>query len=121
MKSIKDSSEQCNANFDLVFVFCVVENIQRPKWFRNIENMIPMATKGIMQVKSFFPIDDSTSVKIAIKNYFQNTSNFIFNEINLMKQIKKYNGQKSEKYFSLLERSLYLTNYECYRQLIDSK
>jgi hypothetical protein len=49
----------------------VVENLQRPLWFRRLESfkgrVFPSGTYGIMQVESARPVSDEESIKIAVE------------------------------------------------------
>lgn len=55
----------------------IVENIQRPRWFRRIERMIGRfrrnGTYGIMQVRSRVPITDKESFQIAARDHLSFT------------------------------------------------
>lgn len=106
-KKIEDICKLKKANLSLVLAFCVVENIQRPKWFRAIENLQPFrATRGIMQVTSKKIITDEESVDMAVSKYFKNTETVLINSDFLSQTAARYNGKLNEKYTLFLERAL---------------
>ncbi len=97
-----------NANSVLVKAICIVENIQRPKWIRTIENIKARfrltGTYGIMQVRSNKKISDAGSVDIAVKEYLKDTRYVKSTEI-FKSYINRYNS--SEKYKDLVVRAMY--------------
>lgn len=103
IKSIEKISNINKADEILVKAVCIAENIQRPKWLRNIENILgffkPSGTYGIMQVESKKPITDINSIEIAISKYFKNSANIMFSE--KQKLISRYNPDG--KYCLLVE------------------
>ena len=86
-----------NANPILTKAICIVENIQRPKWIRSVENIkasIGLAgTYGIMQVRSNKRISDIESVNIAVKDYLSDTRHIKSTE-SLKSFIGKYNSSE---------------------------
>lgn len=66
-----------SANPILAKAICIVENIQRPKWIRTVENLKAIfrltGTYGIMQVRSNKRISDTESIDIAVKDYLKDT------------------------------------------------
>lgn len=112
-------AKQENANLKLVLAFCVVENIQRPRWFRFLENLILWkSTRGIMQVKSRLPISDKKSIELAVAQYFKGTVSHSINEEFITKLIAKYNGKYDEKYLLFIERAIYNIDNEWYQQIV---
>lgn len=103
IKCIEETSKINSADEILVKAVCISENIQRPKWLRNIENIFgffkPSGTYGIMQVHSKKPISDIKSIEIAIDTYFKDSANVVFSE--KQKLIAQYNP--NEKYCLLVE------------------
>lgn len=101
---IEKYSAQYKADPLLVKAVCIAENIERPKWFRNLEYVISFIKKkgtyGIMQVASDHPISDEESIKIAIEKYFKDSVNLTSLTDKLL-LIKKYNG--NENYIRLIE------------------
>lgn len=101
---IEKYSKQHNADPLLVKSVCIAENIERPKWFRNLEYALSFIKKkgsyGIMQVTSDHPISDEESIKIAIEKYFKNSANFNLLTDKLL-LVKKYND--NENYIRLIE------------------
>jgi len=73
---IEIKSRQFHADKAIVLAVAIVENIQRPKWFRFLERIksliIRRGTYGIMQVTSTKPLNDKKSVDLAVKEYFAN-------------------------------------------------
>jgi hypothetical protein len=109
---IKSICNEENAKMDLVLAFCVVENIQRPKWFRMAENFIPFpSTKGIMQVKTKRRLSDEESIQLSVKEYFKNTNTYTIDENFLNELINRYNGKKNDNYLSFIERALSSLDY----------
>lgn len=108
LKYIDKVSLELNANPVLVKAICLVENIQRPKWIRNVENIKALlhltGTYGIMQVRASKHVSDTESVKIAVEEYFSN-SNGVKDSNSLSGLIKKYNPSKS--YEDLILRAMY--------------
>jgi len=100
---IEEYSRHSRANIYLVQAVCIIENIQRPAWFRKLEVMMSILVKdgtyGIMQVKSSKPISDEESIKQAIEKYFVNSKDVQSND-EIEKIIKKYNFDP--KYFDLV-------------------
>jgi hypothetical protein len=97
-----------NANAVLAKAICIVENIQRPKWIRMIENIKAIlglhGTYGIMQVKTNKFISDEESVRLAIATHLQE-SNIVRTTDMLRYYINKYNS--SEEYKDLVIRAMY--------------
>ncbi|TAL72364.1 MAG: hypothetical protein EPN88_04930 [Bacteroidetes bacterium] len=105
---IDENCPSQKANPILVKAVCIVENIQRPKWIRKIENIKAFlrlcGTYGIMQVKSTKFISDEKSIDIAIKNYFSNSQGI--NNIDELKIIiSKFNAL--ETYNDLVIQAMY--------------
>ena len=75
-KVINEYSHKYNASPSLVYATLLVEDLQRPKLLRLIENIFrsKKGTYGIMQVSSKKPIQDIDSIKIAIEKYFKETN-----------------------------------------------
>ena len=65
-------SGQHNASAELVICIMVVENLQRPPWFRRLERLRGRLrrgkpwTYGVMQVRSIQPLTDRQSIERAI-------------------------------------------------------
>jgi hypothetical protein len=59
------------ADVNLVRAFMLVENVQRPRWFRNLEHLKGLVfgsgTYGIMQVRADKPLSDEESIEQAIR------------------------------------------------------
>lgn len=93
-KMINYVSTKFNANPILLKAICIIENIQRPKWVRKIENIKSFlrqtGTYGIMQVKSSRPISDLESIEIAAENFFINTVDMKSYE-SIVQKITNYN------------------------------
>lgn len=55
----------------LVHAIMIAENLQRPRWFRNLERvkglLFKSGTYGIMQVASTEPISDAASIRVALE------------------------------------------------------
>lgn len=101
------------ASSDLVLAFCAIENIQRPKWLRILENYWPWSkTRGIMQITSKRPISDIDSIKQAVDIYFVGLDDSKIDEDQLTIMIEKYTGSNSEKYLKLIEKALFAINYK---------
>lgn len=70
-------SKKYKADQVLLLSVLVTESLQRPRWVRNIEQVLGRifrrGTYGIMQHASDKPISDKESIEIAAKNYFSNT------------------------------------------------
>lgn len=60
-----------NEDADLVRAIMVVENLQRPSWFRRVERLkgriSPAGTYGIMQVASDTPLNDAESIEKVVR------------------------------------------------------
>jgi hypothetical protein len=76
-KTIKIESNKRNIDNELVTAICIIENIQRPKWFRHLEKIKSLFIKegsyGIMQVHASNYIDDKESITRAIRMIPKNT------------------------------------------------
>lgn len=63
---------EAGVDVDLARAIMLVENIQRPKWFRRIERakgfVFPKGTYGIMQVSSDIPLSDTDSIEKVIQD-----------------------------------------------------
>lgn len=112
MRVIEEESIKEKANIILVKAICIAENLQRPKWIRNLENITHLLRKegtyGIMQVKSKKPVSDVESVKLAINKYFKNTEN-INNADILRRYIRRYNDD--ERYIEVVFKIMYFLDY----------
>lgn len=99
LEEIDQLSTQFNANPNLAKAICIVENIQRPKWFRRIENLKSVfkikGTYGIMQVSARKLLSDKESVEIAIKDKLANTKDLELTE--LVEVIQRYNPDSNYK------------------------
>lgn len=78
LRCIKEESKKNNADEHLVLAVCVVENLQRPKWLRNIEKLYwsifkKEGTYGIMQFSSGKYLTDRESISLAIQKFFKDT------------------------------------------------
>lgn len=108
LNAIDKYSVEYNANLTLIKAVCIVENIQRPKWLRKIENIKAFlrmtGTYGIMQITANRLVTDTESVKIATENYFRDTAQVKDNKT-LSQLISKYNP--SETYIDLVLRAMY--------------
>ncbi|MCU0641068.1 MAG: hypothetical protein MUC35_03145 [Candidatus Margulisbacteria bacterium] len=86
-------ADKANANPNLIKAVAVTENLQRPAWFRLIEQIMSWFSKkgtyGIMQVQSDRYLTDEESIEIAINKYFVNTKNASNEEIEAI--LTKYN------------------------------
>jgi hypothetical protein len=100
---IEKLCEKFQADQILVKSICIAENIERPLWFRQIENFFSIflkkGTYGIMQIKSDKPISDEMSVELAISKYFKDTKLLSFSE--KMLKVRGYNN--NQKYIDLVE------------------
>ena len=92
IKEIKKQAEIYNADEYLAIAICIVENLQRPSWFRILERIksffIPQGTYGIMQVSSNGYISDEESIHIAMRDYLLDTSG----KSDMIDVIKRYNA-----------------------------
>ena len=65
-------------DWQIVEAVILVENLQRPKWVRNLERLKSLVhhpgSYGIMQVRSEFYISDEESIDLAISRYFLGVS-----------------------------------------------
>jgi len=65
------------ADQSLVIAVMIVENLQRPKWLRRLENAFgrfrSSGTYGVMQVQAEKPITDEQSITFAIEKFFTGT------------------------------------------------
>jgi hypothetical protein len=61
------AAKQADADETLVWALMIVENVERPKWFREIEwlkaRFAKRGTYGIMQVASDHPLSDEESIE----------------------------------------------------------
>lgn len=106
LKYIDEISKKHSANATLVKAVCLVENLQRPKWLRQIENIKAFlkrdGTYGIMQVRVNKYINDKESIEIAISKWFKNTKTI--NSVHEIEKIAKtYNNDP--KYVDLISRA----------------
>lgn len=62
-----DTARSHGISPEVVFAFMVVENLQRPPWFRSLENRLGRiwgkGSYGILQVPSEYPISDEESIR----------------------------------------------------------
>lgn len=90
---IDELSAKSDANPNLVKAIAVAENLQRPKWFRNIERIISgfgvHGTYGLMQVRSDGYLNDEESIRVAVDTYFSNTKDM--SEEQIRETILRYN------------------------------
>ncbi|MFA6197601.1 MAG: hypothetical protein WC734_00395 [Patescibacteria group bacterium] len=107
---IEKHSAEKNADPILVKAVCLVENVQRPLWFRRIERFKSKLHKsgsyGIMQVHSDTPLNDEQSIIYAIDKYFIDTTNHTLHEDAddcVTNAIKSYNSE--EKYAELVMKA----------------
>lgn len=69
--------ESANNSTDskLILAICIVENIERPKWFRKFEKaksfLFTKGSYGIMQLQSDKYLNDKQSIKGAIEKFFK--------------------------------------------------
>ncbi len=87
-----------NSLIPLIYSIMIYENENRPEFYRNIDNYIykfnhKKRKYGIMQVESYYPIDDIKSINISIKHLEKiytrlNNQKKDINDISLI--IKKY-------------------------------
>ncbi len=108
---IENQSKILNANKYLVIAVCIVENLQRPLWFRRIEFLksffIKKGSYGIMQVVSNGYVSDKDSVKLVIEESFKNTAHISGLE-ELVPIIKRHNN--SDEYAAVV--------LECYTKIL---
>lgn len=108
LTTIDSVSKKHNAKAILVKAICLVENIQRPKWVRNIENLKAKlkieGTYGIMQVSNNHYISDIESIEIAVEKWFKYTSPITANE-SIKNYISKYNADT--RYVDLVLQAMY--------------
>lgn len=92
----------------LLYAIIIYENLNRPAFFRKIENLLVKhfrgeLTLGIAQVRSKVPLSDDESIELAAKRHLANTNQLIrqkadWNEIQSDKKIRKilhkYNGDE---------------------------
>lgn len=75
---IREMSLKYSADEALLMAIAIVENIQRPGWFRVLERKIgwfrQSGTYGIMQITSRRPIDDLESIEVSARDYFPNSA-----------------------------------------------
>lgn len=106
-KMIDYVSIKFRASPTLLKAICIIENIQRPKWVRKIENIKSFlrqtGTYGIMQVKSSRPISDLVSIEIAAENFFADTADMKSYET-IAQKITNYND--SVQYRDLVIRAI---------------
>lgn len=108
LKFIEVHCESRNADPNLVKAVCLVENIQRPLWFRKLEEMksriVHHGSYGIMQVESDKILSDKESISLAIDNFFVNSAGLsIYHEDvedGIIAMLRKYNN--NEKYIQLV-------------------
>jgi hypothetical protein len=116
---IVEESKKHNANKFLVISFCVVENIQRPKWFRKIENILPFRkTTGIMQIKNNKNLSDEESIRYAVKHYFGGSLNKEIDESELKNLVAKYTGAPNEQYLLVLEQTIMNVDLDFYYKIV---
>lgn len=95
--TIDSLAPKYNANPTLAKAICIIENIQRPKWFRRLEGIKAFlrfeGTYGIMQVQSKKPLSDLQSVEVALATKLKNTERIRRKE-DLEGIIKNYNSDE---------------------------
>lgn len=71
-KLAQEEAKSHGADPNLVHAVMIVENLQRPPWFRRLENfkgiLFKRGTYGIMQVGSPRPLTDEESIRRAVQN-----------------------------------------------------
>lgn len=113
--AIKKFSLLNQAKPEFIEAICVVENIQRPKWFRRIEQFLPNSSYGIMQIHSKSKISDEESIKLASSKFLQQTDNI--SHIEELETIL-YSYNNSSDFVELVEKALELINGSLYYELI---
>lgn len=72
----RESAVQYNADPHLVSAVMLVENLERPRWFRVLERLkgriFPEGTYGVMQVASERPLQDLESIRRAVRDRMAN-------------------------------------------------
>lgn len=103
---------QHDADPALVISVIAIENLNRPKWARTLERLIPGSkTTGLMQVSSNKMLSDKESVAKAIKTYFSGTALLVGLDdyegvlIEQQKIIRKYN--EGDSYYKQIEAYKY--------------
>lgn len=83
----------------LVVSIMLVENLQRPRWFRQLENILAYlghhGTYGIMQVQRDYQISDIESVRIACTEHLRNARPYFgdFPDPDSIREVaKRHNG-----------------------------
>lgn len=111
LSEIEIQSKKFNANKNLVKAICIIENLQRPIWFRRFELLksflIKKGSYGIMQTVSNGYISDKNSIAMAIEKYFKDTKKIVGLE-EVSNLAKKYNN--SDEYAGLV--------LECYTKIL---
>ncbi|MEG3636699.1 hypothetical protein [Micromonospora palythoicola] len=73
IKFARDEATRAGTDPVLVEGILLTENLQRPRWIRRLERwkglLQPEGTYGVMQVHSDAPIDDKSSVRLAISKH----------------------------------------------------
>ncbi|MFH1767370.1 MAG: hypothetical protein ABH826_04795 [Patescibacteria group bacterium] len=101
---IQKAANRNNANKDLLMAIAIVENMQRPGWFRCLEwvksFVFPEGTYGIMQVYAKHYLSDEESIDFAASEFFRNSNDEMDSEDYILSKIKDYNSD--EKYVDLV-------------------
>ncbi len=98
---ISDACAKYKCSKSLLYAIIINENMNRPRWFRYIENLmvrifgVPL-TVGIAQVKSDRPLSDEDSVMIAAKN-LRDTDNIDDRDSDGLKDVIRIHNN-SERY-----------------------
>ena len=96
---IEKISKKYKADSTLVKAVCIAEDIERPKWFRNLERLVSFIKKrgtyGIMQVKADKFVSDEESIEIAIREFLKNTEGItLFDQLSV---VSSYNSNPNYK------------------------
>lgn len=77
-KMTEQAAAEANADPVLIKAILVVENLQRPSWFRRLERfkgrLIKRGTYGVMQVRAQHPLTDEESIRIAVRSFLADTA-----------------------------------------------
>lgn len=72
-RAADELSSQFGTDAQLIRAIMLIENLQRPPWFRRLERIkgaiLPRGTYGLMQVAADNPLGDAQSVAIAVRDH----------------------------------------------------
>lgn len=74
----RSEATRVGADADLVEAILLTENLQRPKWFRQLErvkgSLFPRGSYGVMQVTADRPISDDESIVRAVEDHLRGST-----------------------------------------------